>query len=169
VAATSPESSPISLFQNDRIRDAVSRLKLHWRAEAAPSGLIPATDGGGAGGANEGKGRAFGACCFAGKLRSPVGPGPGAKVAEAADPTLVGTLVPTPATRVPTRCLVARSLLVSPLVGPVGRGFCGRLAPLGGVERPRRVVRFARLIQRRDRVLGGPTVRAAVGGNLSLP
>jgi hypothetical protein len=36
------------------------------------------------------------------------------------------------------------------------------------VERPRRKVRFARLIQRRGRDLGGPTVRAACGGNLSL-
>jgi hypothetical protein len=35
------------------------------------------------------------------------------------------------------------------------------------VERPRRVVRFARLI-RPVRVLGGPSVRAAFGGNLSL-
>jgi hypothetical protein len=41
-------------------------------------------------------------------------------------------------------------------------------APLGGVVRPRRKVRFARLIDRRDRALGGPTVRAAFGGNLSL-
>jgi hypothetical protein len=30
-------------------------------------------------------------------------------------------------------------------------------------------VRFARLIQRRVRVLGGPVVRAACGGSLSLP
>jgi hypothetical protein len=35
--------------------------------------------------------------------------------------------------------------------------------------RPRRVVRFARLMQRRVRVLGGPAVRAACGGSLSLP
>ena len=40
-------------------------------------------------------------------------------------------------------------------------GFSGRdgsvpTGPLGGVERPRRVVRFARLIHRRGRVLGGP-------------
>jgi hypothetical protein len=34
---------------------------------------------------------------------------------------------------------------------------------------PRRVVRFAQLIQRPVRVLGGPTVRAASGGNQSLP
>jgi hypothetical protein len=40
------------------------------------------------------------------------------------------------------------------------------MAPLGGVERPGRVVRFARLIHRPVRVLGGPAVRAASGGNL---
>jgi len=38
------------------------------------------------------------------------------------------------------------------------------LPPYGGVERPRRVVRLARLIDRRGRVLGGPSVRAASGG-----
>jgi hypothetical protein len=37
------------------------------------------------------------------------------------------------------------------------------------VERPRRVVRFARLIQRRVRVLGGPAVRAGFGGSQMLP
>jgi hypothetical protein len=42
----------------------------------------------------------------------------------------------------------------------------GHPAPLGGVERPRRVVRFARLIHWPVRVLGGPAVRAACGGNL---
>jgi hypothetical protein len=31
------------------------------------------------------------------------------------------------------------------------------------------MVRFAQLIHRRGRVLGEPTVRAAFGGNLSLP
>jgi len=31
------------------------------------------------------------------------------------------------------------------------------------------VVRFARLIHRRGRDLGGPSARAAFGGNLSLP
>jgi hypothetical protein len=31
------------------------------------------------------------------------------------------------------------------------------------------VVRFARLIHRRGRVLGGPSARAAFGGNLRLP
>jgi len=42
------------------------------------------------------------------------------------------------------------------------------MAPLGGVERPRREVRFARLIHRRGRASGGPSARAAFGGNLSL-
>ena len=41
---------------------------------------------------------------------------------------------------------------------------CEYMAPLGGVERPRRVVRFARLMHRRVRVLGGPAARAAYGG-----
>jgi hypothetical protein len=35
---------------------------------------------------------------------------------------------------------------------------------LGGVVRPRRVVRFARLMQRRVRAFGGPSARAAFGG-----
>jgi hypothetical protein len=39
------------------------------------------------------------------------------------------------------------------------------LAPLGGMERACRKVRFARLIHRQARVLGGPTARAACGGN----
>ena len=42
------------------------------------------------------------------------------------------------------------------------------MAPLGEVERLRRVVRFARSMQRRSRVLGGPSVRAAFGGDLKL-
>jgi len=42
----------------------------------------------------------------------------------------------------------------------------GAKCPLGGVERPGRKVRFARLIHRPGRVPGGPTVRAAYGGNL---
>src|SRR5215211_5895016 len=50
-----------------------------------------------------------------------------------------------------------------------GRRRCRRiaeLAPLEGVERPRRVVRFARLIHQPVRVLGVPSVRAASGGSL---
>jgi hypothetical protein len=38
--------------------------------------------------------------------------------------------------------------------------------PPRGVERLGRKVRFARLIQWPGRVLGGPAVRAAYGGNL---
>jgi hypothetical protein len=45
-------------------------------------------------------------------------------------------------------------------------GVAAGLAPLGGVVRPRRVVRFARLTHRRGRVCGGPAVRAACGGDL---
>jgi hypothetical protein len=37
------------------------------------------------------------------------------------------------------------------------------------MERPRRKERFARLIQRRAALLGGPAVRAACGGISSLP
>jgi hypothetical protein len=40
--------------------------------------------------------------------------------------------------------------------------------PLGGVERPRRMVRFARLIHRPVRGFGGPAVRAAFGGSQML-
>jgi hypothetical protein len=38
--------------------------------------------------------------------------------------------------------------------------------PSGGVERPRRVVRFARLMHRRVRILGMPSARAASCDNL---
>ena len=41
--------------------------------------------------------------------------------------------------------------------------------PLGGVERPPRMVRFARLMQGRVRVLGVPSVSAAFGDSVSLP
>jgi hypothetical protein len=47
-------------------------------------------------------------------------------------------------------------------------GRPGTTAAGRGVVRPRRMVRFARLMHRRGRVLGGPAVRAASGGNLSL-
>ena len=50
-----------------------------------------------------------------------------------------------------------------------GLGHTSAYGPLGGVVRPRRKERFARLIHRRVRVLGGPSARAARGGNLSLP
>jgi hypothetical protein len=62
---------------------------------------------------------------------------------------------------------IPKTLSTSPGHGPTNRE--GMLAPLGGVVRPRRVVRFARLIQRRVRVLGGPAARVAFGDNLGLP
>jgi Acetyltransferase (GNAT) domain len=55
-----------------------------------------------------------------------------------------------------------------PLVGPVGRTPRGRLAPLGGVERPRRVVRFARLINRRGRAFWPAFGRRRLRRHLSL-
>ena len=47
-----------------------------------------------------------------------------------------------------------------------GRGYLSSSGPLVGMVRPRRKVRFARLIQRPGRVLGVPSARAAFGGNL---
>ena len=44
--------------------------------KARPPASCPATYGGGAGRVARGWGRAFGACCCAGKLRSPAGLGP---------------------------------------------------------------------------------------------
>ena len=45
----------------------------------------------------------------------------------------------------------------------IGAGHCPRE---GAVGRPRRVVRFARLVHRRVRDPGGPAVRAGFGGDL---
>jgi hypothetical protein len=90
---------------------------------------------------------------------------PDATVAGAADPTLISHEREARTSRRPEGGFP----LVMPLVRPVGRKDCGRLAPHGGVVRPGRVVRFGRLIHRRGRVLGGSAVRAAFGGNLSLP
>jgi hypothetical protein len=50
----------------------------------------------------------------------------------------------------------------------LAEGICPAQRPFGGVVRPRRAVRFARLMQRPGRDLGGPAARAAYGGNLSL-
>jgi hypothetical protein len=44
--------------------------------------------------------------------------------------------------------------------------ICADRCPLGGVERALGKVRFARLIHSGARILGGPAVRAAFGGNL---
>ena len=69
------------------------------------------------------------------------------------------TRIPTPATRVPLTASSSAFTLVMPLVGLVGANP-GRLAPFGGVERPRRVVRFGRLIDRRGRAVGRPSAGA---------
>ena len=94
--------------------------------------------------------RAFGACCFAGKLRSPAGPGPVPRWLRRLTPTLISTLIPTPATRVPP-------------APPGGRITAGH-APSGEWSGQAEWMRFARLIHRPVRVLGGPAVRAACGG-----
>jgi hypothetical protein len=108
-----------------------------------------------------GEGRAFGACCFAGKLRSPApltGGRPHPAGLGAATPTAIPTSIPTafpaPPMAYPPHRLEAESLLVMP---PHGE-WCGQ------AER----MRFARLIDRPVRILGGPAVRDACGGNLRL-
>jgi hypothetical protein len=56
------------------------------------------------------------------------------------------------------------------LESTLGAGFgsaCECMA-LGGGRGPRRMVRLARLLHRRGRVLGGPAVRAACGGDQLL-
>jgi hypothetical protein len=78
----------------------------------------------------------------------------GQAVTPTLDSTQNPTLDPTHATRVPL----------------AGRWADRRWScPSGGVERPGRVVRFARLIQPPGRDPGGPAVRAASGGIQSLP
>jgi hypothetical protein len=110
-----------------------------------------------------GGGRTFGAWCFAGELRSPAGPGLDQPFRQ--DPTLI----PTRATRVPPRRLDGGSPLVMP---PRGASRPHKPRPTGPPQGERsgqaERMRFARLIQRPVRVLGGPAVRAAFGGNLSL-
>jgi hypothetical protein len=132
-----------------------------------------------------GWGRAFGACCFAGKLRSPAGPGREPPWPGQLTPTSFSTSTPT---SFPTRWggvpLVSLTEHIgagqSPLRGgrpppKTPRGvppWWGQSAakpaadwpPSGGVVRPRRVVRFARLIHRRVRALGVPSARAAFAG-----
>jgi hypothetical protein len=120
-----------------------------------------------------GGGRAFGACCFASKLRSPAG--------HALAALGWGGLTLRHSLRQPLRdslragvaypwfCWPSASVLVSPPSwGQSAAKTAADWPSYGGVERPGRKVRFARLIQRRGRVLGGPSARAASGGNLSL-
>jgi hypothetical protein len=109
-----------------------------------------------------GRERAFGACCFAGKLRSPAGPSRAPRWPRTSTLTLVGTRVPTPATRVPLPARAAGSPWSCPSWGQSAAKTAADWPPSGGVERPRRKVRFARLIHRRVRALGRPS--AAVSG-----
>jgi hypothetical protein len=83
-----------------------------------------------------GRGRAFGACCFAGKLRSPAGPGPAPPWPRRLDPTSFPTSIPTafpaPPMAYPAHPACPHLRWSCPLVGPVGRKNRGRLAPLRG-------------------------------------
>ena len=86
-----------------------------------------------------GEGRAFGACCFAGKLRSPArrrDDGAHPARLQGGSPTAFPTSTPT--------SLSTRWGCV-PLASLAERISAGH-APLGGVERTGRVVRFARFI-----------------------
>jgi hypothetical protein len=89
----------------------------------------------------------------------PSRPGAVARVTSTSDPTHAGC--------VPLAALVEPSVLV---MSPRGQSAETIAAgwPLGGVERALGKVRFARLIHSGVRVLGGPALRAACGGNLSL-
>jgi len=114
-------------------------------------------------------GRAFGAYCFAGKLRSPapltrrpgspgqlrgLDPYASPYASRYASPYAGHLRTPSP----PGRGITAGH---APSWGQSAAKTAADWPPSGGVERPRRVVRFARLIHRRGRVLGGPAVRAA--------
>jgi len=81
-------------------------------------------------------GRAFGACCFAGKLRSPAGPslGPPWSGSPALGPFPGSTPGPISAQATGAPSLPAWPPVLAggcPLVGPVGRKNRGRLAPSG--------------------------------------
>jgi hypothetical protein len=114
-----------------------------------------------------GRGRAFGACCFAGKLRSPAGPGPAPPWPRRLTPTSFPPSFPTRAGCVPPRWPEAPFPLVMPPRG-ASRPQKPRLAPLGGVERALGKVRFARLIHSGARVLGGPGGPRRLRRHLSL-
>jgi len=100
-----------------------------------------------------GRGRAFGACCFAGKLRSPAGLGRRATVVQAE----------------PYAELYAEPY-AGPYAGhprtpsPAGTAVAAACAPRGEWSGQAEWMRFARLIHRPVRVLGGPAVRAAFRG-----
>jgi hypothetical protein len=106
-----------------------------------------------------GDGSAFGACCCAGKLRSPT---PGTVAPTSPGPTLGDRRYVNPhaipyartygnpyARRPRTPCWPERGITAgrSPKGGQSPAKTAGDWPPLGEVERPRRAVRFARLIQ----------------------
>jgi hypothetical protein len=97
-----------------------------------------------------GRGRAFGACCFAGKLRSPAGPRRSSAMSRVSNPYAGPYAKPYASYPRTPRRLEAGSPLVMPSSGEV--------------ERPRGMVRLARLMHRRVRALGRPTAGAAFGG-----
>jgi hypothetical protein len=84
-----------------------------------------------------GWGRAFDACCFAGKLRSHGGLGRRATVAQARTPTLDPTRNPTPATRVPLASWVRCSRWVWPSWGSGAAAPGGALRAIDSSARPR--------------------------------
>ena len=99
------------------------------------------------------RGCASDTCCFAGKLRSPASP-----TRDHCGQGLDSSASSCPGPHARHWCTPRYLDAGSPLVRP----------PSGGVERPGRAVRFARLMHQRVRVLGGPATRAASGGNLTL-
>jgi hypothetical protein len=100
------------------------------------------------------RGRAFGACCFAGKLRSPAGLTMVSRGRGGLDPTLV----PTRRGRVPLGAQAGVSCCSCPSWGQLTARNRSLLAPGGGALRG--------MIHRRVRVRCGPAVCAACGGNL---
>ena len=60
-------------------------------------------------------------------------------------------------------------LATTHLAGEIDFRLPQKLGPLGGVERPRRVVRFARLMHRPVRAFGRPSAGAAFGGSFNQP
>ncbi len=71
----------------------------------------------------------------------------------------------TPTLAYPAPNGTARSCWLCPFGGQSTARTAADWPPYGGVERPRRVVRFARLMHRRVRALDGPSARAGFGGD----
>jgi hypothetical protein len=122
----------------------------HSRLTARPAPRPPTTRRGRV------MGRAFGACCFAGKLRSPARPpGDGACLAQlpGLDPYVNGYVNP---------YVIPYALGCVPPAS-VAEAICAAQMPFGGMERPRRKERVARLIQRRGRALWPAIGRRRLG------